>query len=116
MQKHGLVLEFTATPVTVSSQISSQPGVAPLVDMAQKVKMKVSAVAVLSQSSEGAIDDCAVPIFTASTTYEMPNCNDPHLSSLLKEHKDLFRMTLGKTMVTEHYIPTNGTLIKIPPC
>ena len=118
MQKHGLVLDFTTTPVTVSNQISSiqcQPGVAPLVDMAQKVKMKVSAVAALSQSSEEVIDDCAVPIFTASTTYEMPNCNDPHLSSLLKEHKDLFRMTPGKTMVTEHYIPTNGNPVKIPP-
>ena len=115
MQKHGLVLDFTTTPVIVSNQLSSvqcQPGLGPLLDMAQKVKMKISAIAAVSQSSE---EDCAVPIFTASPTYEMPACNDPHLSSLMNVHKDLFRTIPGKTMVTELFIPTNGNPVKVPP-
>ena len=77
--------------------------------------MKISAIAAVSQSSEEAIEDCAVPIFTASPTYEMPACNDPHLSSLMNVHRDLFRTIPGKTMVTEHFIPTNGNPVKVPP-
>jgi len=66
-------------------------------------------------SLEEAIEDCAVPIFKGSTTYKMLNCNDLHSSPILKEHKDFFRTTPGKTIVTEHYIPSNGNSVKIPP-
>ena len=59
MQKHGLVLDFTITPVTIHSQtmsINCQPDVQPLLN-AMKDKMKVAAIPSISQSTDDTIDD-----------------------------------------------------------
>ena len=45
----------------------------------------------------------------------MPQCQDPDLTVLLEKHRELFRNTPGKTNVTEHFIPTVGNPVKIPP-
>jgi len=44
----------------------------------------------------------------ASSTYEMPHCNDFHLSLLLEAQT-------RKAMVIELFIPTDGNPVKIPP-
>ena len=77
--------------------------------------MKVAAVPSVSQSVEETVGNCAVPIFDAATTYNLPKCSDPNLLALLETHKQLFNTSPGRTTITEHFIPTTGNPIKIPP-
>ena len=63
MQKHGLELDFTTTPITIRSQTlhvrcQSDHDVEPLLSAMKKVKMKVAAVPSMSQSTKEMIDDC----------------------------------------------------------
>ena len=120
MQKHGLVLDFTTTPITIRSQTlhlrcQSDHDVEPLLSAMRKVKMKVAAVPSMSQSTEEMIDDCAIPIFDKTPIYELPKCSDPNLLSLVETHKQLFNTSPGRTTVAKHFIPTMGNPVKIPP-
>ena len=69
----------------------------------------------MSQSTEEMIDDCAIPIFDKTPSYELPKCSDPNLLSLVEIHKQLFNTSPGRTTVTKHFIPTMGNPVKIPP-
>ena len=112
MHKHELILDFTTTPITIRSQtlnVNCQSDLGPL------LKMKVAAIPSISQPTEESVDDYAVPIFDATTTCDLPKCNDPNLLALLETHKQLFNTSPGRTTVTEHFIPTTGNPIKIPP-
>ena len=112
MHKHELILDFTTTPITIRSQtlnVNCQSDLGPL------LKVKVAAVPSISQPTEESVDDYAVPIFDATTTCDLPKCNDPNLLALLETHKQLFNTSPGRTTVTEHFIPTTGNPIKIPP-
>ena len=85
MQKHGLVLDFTTTPITISIQtihVNCQPDhdLEPLLSAMRKVKLKVAAIPSMSQSIE---DDCEILIFYALPSYELPKCSDPILLSLV---------------------------------
>ena len=111
LQKHGIVLDFTTTPVTIqptNPPPNIPPGVQPILESARHTISKV-------YSSEDIIDNCAVPLFDAVITYDMPQCQDPDLTTLLYTHRELFRNTPGKTNITEHFIPTVGNPVKIPP-
>ena len=118
MQKHGLLLDFTTSPVTIhnSAVTKFSPEMEPLLEVAKAVKMKASPVSCVSQSPEEAIDDYAVPIFDVKTSsYDLPECGDPALLSLVEAHKELFRTSPRHTTVAEHFIPTTGNPVKIPP-
>ena len=76
--------DFITTPITICSQtlsVNCQPGLRPLLEI------KVAAVPSTFQSTEEIIDDFAVPIFDAATTYDLPKCSDPSLLALLETHK-----------------------------
>ena len=77
--------------------------------------MKVAAIPSISQSTDDTMDDCALPIFDATTSYDLPSCSDAILLSLIETHKQLFNNSPGRTTVTEHYVPTMGNPVKIPP-
>ena len=77
--------------------------------------MKVAAVPSMSQSTEEMIDDCAIPIFDVTPSYELPECSDPKLISLVETYKQLFNTSPGRTIVAKHFIPTTGYPVKIPP-
>jgi len=119
MQRHGLVLDFTTSPVTIHDSIGSNrcpPEMEPLLEATKAIKMKASAVSYVSQPPEDVVDDYAVPIFDATiSSYDLPKCDDPSLLSIVQTHKELFRTTPGHTMVAEHFIPTTGNPVKIPP-
>ena len=113
MHKHGLVLDFTTTPITVRNHTMSvdcQP------DWKRLLKMEVAAVPSTFQSTDETVDDCAVPIFDSTTAaYDLPKCNDPNLLALLETYKQLFNASPGRTTIMEHFIPTTGNPIKVPP-
>ena len=71
----------------------------------------------MTEPSEESIDECAVPLFVDSVCNEcdVPSCAIPTLSSLIEQYKSLFRKAPGSTTLAEHFIPTTGTRVKVPP-
>ena len=122
LQKHGLVLDFTTTPVHVTAHagMSGDDGqkqeLQPIVQAARKVKAKVCAVEAKIQLTEQVIDDYAIPQFGATPLqFEFPECSTTSFSPILEKYRDLFRTSPGHTNLAEHFIPTAGTPVKVPP-
>ena len=125
LRQHGLVLDFASTPIGVTCR-HTQPtshsqlqDIQPMVEEVQKAKAKICAVYDKStgELTEEVVDDCAIPHFskTVAPDYEMPQCSGDSLSPLLSEYKDLFCTSPGCTTAAEHFIPTSGTPVKVPP-
>lgn len=122
LQKHGVVLDFASTPIKISSQACEpsfsdySENVKPVLDAARQVTNKVCAVNVLTDTTEDTINNCAVPFFGKKLLqHDMPTCNISVFSPLLNQYKYLFRTCPGKTNMTEHFISTTGTPVKVPP-
>ena len=62
------------------------------------------------------VEDCAIPRFSTTTgpDYDMPQCLTDSLS-LLNEYQELFRTSPSCTTAAEHFTPTSGTPVKVPP-
>ena len=122
LRKHRLVLDFASIPIGVKSR-STQEEVCQARELeliwkaSQKVWAKTCAVVSTRELTDESLDDCTVPLFYKShtLTHELPLCPLPLLSSLLEEHKNLFRTAPGHTDIAEHFIPTSGSPVKIPP-
>ena len=119
LQKHGIVLDFTTIPVTIKDKKRPPTNIhselQPILEATRKTNNTICAIAAITESDEDIIDDCAVPLFNAATKYEMPDSQDPDFKVILEKHKELFCNIPGKTTATEHYIPTTGNPVKIPP-
>ena len=119
MQEHGLILDFTSSPVCVTQQANHNNILSvndrQALHAARKTKDHVCGVQETLDLSEEALDDCAIPLFGTTTTYDLPACNQEQFSAVLQEHRDLFRESPGQTTMAEHFIPTSGTPIKVPP-
>ena len=79
MQAHGLVLDFTTTPVHVTNQQSpkggqSGGGECHVLQAARKTKARACAVQKTSDLSEETIDECAIPRYGEPVSYDMPTC------------------------------------------
>ena len=61
------------------------------------------------------INECVVPLFNIQPTIELPECQEAEPMEVVKGHQNLFSTTLGVTTAAEHYIPTTGNPVKIPP-
>ena len=117
--QHGLTLDFTTTPVTIQKKSTTcdsyQPEVQPIVEELRKIKTKVCAVSTVTESMEDTNDDYAVPTYHIAPDYDLPQSHNALFSTLLETYKHLFQTIPGKTNATEHFIPTTGNPIKIPP-
>ena len=121
LHKHRIVVDFSSTPIKISIPDASDlnlQDLIPIFDATKKNKGKICAIEVLKEPTEEAIDDCAVPLFVQSrgNAYDTPVCVVPKLSSLLEQYKSLFRTSPGSTTVAEHFIPTSGIPVRVPPC
>ena len=119
LQAHGLILDFTTIPVHVTTQpvpdSSLKESDQRLFYAIRKTKARVCAIQETDGLSEEAIDECAIPTFGESSQYDMPSCTTARYSSVLDEYRELFSETPGQTTMAEHFIPTTGSPIKIPP-
>ena len=43
-------------------------------------------------------------------------CTSPGLAEIVHEYKELFQSIPGSTDVAQHFIPTIGTPVEVPPC
>ena len=118
LQKHGIVLDFTTIPVTIQDKrppTNKHSELQPILEAARKTKNTICAIAAITELDEDIIDDCAVPLFNATTMYDIPDSKDSDFRAILEKHKELFCNIPGKSTVAEHYIPTMGSPVKIPP-
>ena len=120
LQKYNLVLDFTSTPVSITPKTVNEwealpKSMKPLIDTFKKTR--ICAVEAYDEPAGEVIDSCAIPLFGKATlpTYDVPNCTNKLLLAVLEQQKDLFSTTPGHTELAEHFIPTTGTPVKIPP-
>ena len=118
LHKHRIVLDFTTIPVTIhnsSQQIDLPEEFMPILNSTRNTLKKICAVTSINEPDEDVVDSCAIPLFHAVDAYEIPNCQDPDFMKVLEKHRQLFQNMPGKTNVAEHFIPTEGNPVKIPP-
>ena len=121
LQAHGLILDFTTTPVRVEAKLHTDNGsrdsAQQVINAIRKTKAKACAIDVQTdpELSEETIDECAIPLLGKSHGYDMPVCDDLVFSSVLNDYHELFRNSPGQTSMAEHFIPTTGTPVKVPP-
>ena len=92
--KYNLVLDFTSTPVSINPKTVNEwealsKSMKPLIDAFKKTR--ICAVEAYDEPAGEAIDSCAIPLFGKAT------------------------LVPGHTELAEHFIPTTGTPVKIPP-
>ena len=106
-------MNVTTPPTSDSSRIESAQQV---LYEGRKTKARVCAVQESARLSEEAIDDCAIPTFGESSHYAMPSCTRARFSTVLDKYRELICDVPGQTNMAEHFIPTTGSPIRIPPC
>ena len=114
------VLDFTSNPIKISSQPTksdNSDNTKTVLDIAKQITNKVCVVNVLIETAEDTVDNyCAIPLFgKRSLQYDVPLCNVSALAPLFCQCKKLSRTCLGSTTVAEHFFPTTGTPVKVPP-
>ena len=124
LQKHKLTLNFSHSPVVISStnHTTSRPvsteetsDTAKSIWIAQqKVRQKYCGI-IGVDDKEGNIDDCTVPKFDQPIQFDFPHCTNSTYDQVIQEYKELFRTSPGKTTAAHHYIPTSGTPTKVSP-
>ena len=124
LQKHKLTLNFSHSPVVISSadHTTSRPvsteettdSLKPIWIAQQKVRQKSCGI-IGVDSNEGNVDDCTVPKFDQPIQIEFPHCINTTYDQVMQEYKEVFRASPGKTTAAHHYIPTSGTPTKVPP-
>ena len=125
LQANALVLDFTKTPVEVTQACQGvgqqspadmpPPQVLALHEMAQRTRVRVCGVAATEAAKNDVIDECAVPLFHRSPAIECQECEKVDFIDVIHEYCELFRTIPGTTQAALHYIPTEGTPVRVPP-
>ena len=85
--------EFQTTPVTIHNTnppTNVSPELKPILEMARNTTRNICAVASLAESSEDIINNCAVLLFVAVLTYDMPNAKIQILLLFLRNTENYF--------------------------
>ena len=114
LQTHGVLLDFSTTPVKVGT--TKMPDVSPNQEPAtlaiykaeQTEKIKRYSIAVLQDVTDG-VDECAIPWFNQEGVIELPHSSHPSLQQLLQQYQQLFRCSPGKTSLAYTLVLHNTT-------
>ena len=60
-------------------------------------------------------EDSTIPKFKDTGVYTLLEVTDAALGKVIQTYRHLFRNTLGKTSLAQHYIPTSGPPLRVPP-
>ena len=125
LHENRLVLDFSTSPVTVRqtnvsllSELQAALAidqVLPMYEATRTAQAKICSVAAIGDTSADIIDECAVPLYGQPTHIELPECSRPELEKVVWEYQHLFQTTPGVTDTAQHFIPTTGRPVKIPP-
>ena len=119
LQQHRLVLDFAYSPIKVLPNCPESANCVPpemqgIVKEAAKARGELGIIMAIGESPVDVVNDCAIPL-TKAAPYELPSCSSSELAPMMKVFKELFRATPGTTTVTQHFSPTSGPPVKIPP-
>ena len=115
-QQHSLILDFTEQTVQVYPKQEKVPDDIHMIwDDAVLQKPHVQAIAAVGEMTTEITNDCAIPDYGAPKQYELPNCSNSLLSTVVDKFKDLFCTTPGHTSISSHHIPTKGSPLRVPP-
>ena len=118
LQLHGLVLDFTTTPVTaapskLSANQESAPPIKPIWTAERLFKSKKCPVASIGETMEDAnqemTEECAIPKFGSPPKAEFPEIIKTCFETVVDKFKDLFVTTPDTTSLASHRITTAGT-------
>ena len=122
LHTHGLSLDFSTVPVKINPTKSphgnteQDPAAVAIYNAQHADKLKRCPIAVLQDAKDSDIvDECAIPWFNRDDLVELPNSSNNALRQLIDEHQQLFRCSPGKTSLAKHFIPTQGSPVRVPP-
>ena len=101
LQKHGMVLDFTTTPVTIhntSYPANLPPELEPILETARSITRKVCAVASLAESSEDIIDIVQFLCLMQCQVMICPNAKIQTLSLFLSNTENCFATHQARQM------------------
>ena len=85
-------------------------------DTAIEARAKRYATAAIGAAPElDIVDECSIPRYDRSVTFDVPFCSDPGIGKVLKNYEHLFRLVPGGTTLAYHHIPTTGNPVRVPP-
>ena len=114
-QQHGLILDFTEETFQVYPKQEKVPDDIHMIwDNMVQQKPHVRPIAAVGEMTTEITNDCAIPDYGAPKQYELPNCSNTLLSTVVDKFKDLFCTTPGHTSVSSHHIPTKRLPIRVP--
>ena len=125
LHEHALLLDFTKAYVQVRhANVGSKPQsiadfagsqIRPIYEAARKIEVRACTIAAIEQPGTDVLDECAVPMYQEPISIELPQYPKPSLSSIVQQHQSLFRTLPGVTEAAQHFIPTTGNPVKVPP-
>ena len=104
----------TGTPRWAETDAAT-PQVLAMYEASQKRITTGCAVAAVEEPNTDVVDECAVPLFHKPPHVKLPECPNPLRRQVLKEYYELFRTSLGITEAAQHFIPTTGQPVEVPP-
>ena len=114
-QQHNLILDLTEQTIQVYLKQEKVPDDVHMIwDNMVQQKQHVRPVAAVGEMATEITNDCHIPDYGAPKQYELPNCSNTLLSTVVDKFKDLFCTTPGPS-VSSHHIPTKGSPIRVPP-
>ena len=109
-QQHSLISDFTEQTIQVYPKQEKVPDDVHMIwDNMVQQKQHVQPIAAVGEMTTEITNDCAIPDYGAPKQYELPNCSNTLLSTVVDKFKDLFCTTPGHTSVSSHHIPTKGS-------
>ena len=116
-----MLLDFSTTPVKFGTtdvpNVGSNQEISTVAiyKAEQTAKIKQYPIAVLQDVTD-VVDECAIPPwFNKEDVIELPHSTNPNLQQLLEQYQQLFRCSPGKSSLAQHYIPTQGSPVRVPP-
>eukprot|EP00731_Ephydatia_muelleri_P000732 Em0001g732a len=128
LQQQYLVLDFTTSPVSVTTSRNNyerpaapepplpEPEALQAIRKAERVrKEKVCIVTSLEDTAAEEVDEYAIPAYNAVADVEFPGHVKPCLEGTIRQARDLFAKIPGLTKLACHQIDTLGPPARVPP-
>eukprot|EP00731_Ephydatia_muelleri_P003131 Em0001g3131a len=113
------IVDYVTAPIQVlynNNNRNKPDGLSTLLPIIQKAKSTSHFAAATRSQDEDVVDECAVPKFgNLVASFELPECPRSELKTVVGKFKTLFRTLPGKTDYADHYIPTTGSPVRVPP-
>ena len=120
LHNNALLLDFSETPVRVHNyplpQSETSVAIAqvlPIYQGARKEQAKPCAIAGIEQPATDITDECAIPMYQNPISFELPECSQSSLMTIVHKYQSLFHTTPGSADAAHHFISTNRNPVMV---